>query len=359
MEKFKFRRGVLDLPIFFPDATRGVVRGLDFSDVENAGIEGVLVNSYHLMNDLSENFSVSKKESIGDFMGWKGAIISDSGGFQVNSLVRYGKNAVEVKKTGVIFKKSNKKIFLTPEKSIRYQLALKTDLVVVLDDFGTPGEDKLSCKKVVERTLNWARKAKDEYERITKNIKKHEKPYLIGVVQGGDYEDLRVHCTQKLIEIGFDGLGLGGWDAGRDRMVTIGKLVAGLTPKNYLLYGLGVGKPDDIRDFYLAGYKIFDCVIPTRDARHGRLFVYNAASEKKIDVREKNFYELFYPFKSENRGSNMPVSELCDCLLCKKYTRGYLYHLHKINDYSYYRLSTIHNLRFYSKLMKYLRKIKT
>jgi queuine tRNA-ribosyltransferase len=294
-------------------------------------------------------------------MGFNGGIISDSGGFQVMSVIKSGGLPGKITDEGAIFHptKNTKKI-LTPEKSIEFQMNLKSDMVVVLDDFTDPKSDYDEAKKSVERTISWAKRSKDEFEKICRRNKLSEesRPYILGVVQGGKFQDLREYCAKELTKIGFDGMGFGGWpidDEGKFDFESA-KTIADNTPEGYFLYGLGVGKPDDIVKCAKLGFNIFDCVLPTRDARHGRLYVYNAESINEIDVNKKDFYSFFTPEKQKYISDASPVGTACDCLLCRRYSKAYLSHLFKIGDFTAGRLATIHNLRFYSILMEKLRK---
>jgi queuine tRNA-ribosyltransferase len=273
------------------------------------------------------------------------------------SVIKSGNLKGKITDEGAIFYPSkNTKKILTPEKSIEFQVKLKSDMVVVLDDFTDPASTYDEAKKSVERTIDWARRSKDEFEKICSRNKLSEKsrPYILGVVQGGKFQDLRKYCTEELVKIGFDGFGYGGWPMDTEGKFDFesAKTIADNTPENYFLYGLGVGKPDDIVKCAKLGFNIFDCVLPTRDARHGRLYVYNAKSIDKIDVNKKDFYSFFTPEKQKYHMDNSPVSTACDCLLCKRYSRSYLSHLFKIGDFTAGRLATIHNLRFYSILME-------
>ncbi len=340
----------IPLPIFFPDATRAVLKTLDSEDIKNTHTLGILVNTFHLYN--SPGTAVIKLfKGIRNYMNWSGGVISDSGGFQVMSLAKSlgGKNSVTDK--GVTFKLDSKKILFTPEMSIKLQLELKTDMVVVLDDFTDPKSTYDEAKISVKRTLQWAQECKTIFNQLVKQKKltKKETPYLLGVVQGGPYLDLRQYCTQELVKIGFDGLGYGGWPLKNDGTFNydVAKVIAQYTPKNYFLYALGIGKPHEIENLVKIGWNIFDCVLPTRDARHKRLYI-----TKNKDYSD---YEYFVPDKNIYYRDPRPVSEFCDCLLCQKYSRSYLAHLFRIKEMSALRLSTIHNLRFYSKLMETLR----
>jgi len=358
---FEFSGGKLPLPVFFPDATRGVVRSIDTSDLEATITPGILVNTFHLWQELGKDV-LKKFGGIGSFMNWRGGIISDSGGFQVMSVIKSGQLKGKITDEGVVFYPSkNKKKILTPEKSIEFQMTLNSDMVVVLDDFTDPAANYDAAKVSVERTLDWAKRSKAEFEKICKSRRAVDpmgrRPYLLGVVQGGSFQDLREYCTKELVKIGFDGLGYGGWPITENGNFDFesAKTIAENCPKNYFLYGLGVGKPDEIVNCAKMGFNIFDCVLPTRDARHGRLYVYNFDSIDEINLNVEKFYSFYTPTKEKYYKDTSPVSIACDCLLCTRYSKAYLSHLFKINDFTAGRLATIHNLRFYSILMEKIR----
>lgn len=354
---FKYRYGELRFPVFFPDATRAVVKSLDTSDIENTKTQGILVNTFHLWKDLDKEI-LKKSGNIGNFMNFKGAIISDSGGFQVGSLIKKFPELGHTNDQGAHFKLDGKKYLLTPEESIKFQMKLGSDMVVVLDDFDAPDVTEEENKITVDRTIEWAKRSKAEFEKIctSKKLEEKDRPLLLGVVQGGRYRDLRKYCIEALVDIGFDGLGYGGEEKIKgDINYSLAKFVADNTPQDYLLYGLGVGKPEDIVNMVGLGYDIFDCVLPTRDARHKRLYVYNFDSIEDIDVHKQNFYSNVVPDKRIYLDDNRPISSACDCLTCMRYSRAYLSHLFKIGDFTAGRLATIHNLRFYSILMEKLR----
>jgi len=359
---FNSKYGKFKLPVFFPDATRAVIRTIDTSDLENTKTSGILVNTYHLYRELG-NEVVNKFGGIRNFMNFKGAAISDSGGFQVMSIVKANPKSGSVIDKGVIFRESKKrKIIFTPEKSIDFQMTLGCDMIVVLDDFTDPKSSYEEATESVERTIQWAKRSKEEFTKICKEreIADEKRPYILGVIQGGKYQDLRKYCIKELIKIGFDGFGYGGWpidENGKFDYETAKTLVK-YTPKNYLLYGLGIGKPEEIVECSKLGFDIFDCVLPTRDARHKRLYVYNANSMNEIDVFSKDFYSFYVPDKEKYYKDDSPVSNACDCLLCRKYSKAYLAHLFRINDSTALRLATIHNLRFYSILMEKIQSIK-
>jgi queuine tRNA-ribosyltransferase len=360
---FKSANGDIPLPIFFPDATRAVIRSLDSVDIENTKTLGVLVNTYHLLRELGADV-IKKFGGIRNFMDWQGGVISDSGGFQVMSLIKKGEMQGRITKEGVTFHPvGEKKMLLTPEKSIRFQMSLATDMVVVLDDFTDPAVNHDQAEISVERTIDWAKRSKDEYEKICKEKKltTDKRPYLLGVVQGGEFQDLREHCTKELVKIGFDGLGYGGWPIDQEGHFDFSsaQTIADNTPKDYFLYGLGVGKPDEIVKCARMGFNIFDCVLPTRDARHGRLYIFAADSIDQINLKADKFFSYYSPDKERYYYDETPVSSACDCLLCKNYSRAYIAHLFRTKEITAMRLATIHNLRFYSLLMEKLRVLLT
>lgn len=337
-------------PVFFPDATRGLIKSLDTTDIENTKTNGILVNTYHLYKDLGSDY-IKARGGIKKFMNWKGYVISDSGGFQIGSLLKMNPSEGYVNDKGAIFKPVGEKVVkLTPEDSIKFQMELGSDMVVVLDDFTDPKATYEEAKISVDRTILWAKRSKDEFDKICSSIKHiaYSKPLILGVVQGGFFGDLRKYCTEELVKIGFDGLGWGGWMITDEGILDLesAKIIADNSPKDYLLYGLGIGMPDDIVALHKLGYNIFDCVLPTRDARHGRAYVFKG---ENLD------YEFVDLTKGKMMQDDNKLSDLCDCLTCKRYTRSYLAHLFKIKDFTAGRLVTIHNLRFYSMLMDKLR----
>lgn len=342
------------LPVFFPDATRGLIKSLDTTDIENTKTNGILVNTYHLLKDLGIDY-IKARGGIKKFMNYHGFVISDSGGFQVGSLIKMNPTKGHVSNRGVLFKPDGEKqVMLTPEKSIEFQMELGSDMVVVLDDFTDPKATYEEAKISVERTILWAKRSKVEFLRLAKDkqLTAKDRPLLLGVVQGGFYQDLRKYCAEELVKIGFDGFGYGGWPINDDGSFDLesAKTIADNTPKEYLLYGLGVGMPEDIVALCKLGYDIFDCVLPTRDARHGRAYVF-----KSLDIEKDDFYEFISLKKGKYMQDDTKLSDNCDCLTCERYTKSYLAHLFKTGDSSAGRLITIHNLRFYSMLMEKIR----
>lgn len=356
---FKFAGGSLPLPVFFPDATRAVVKTLDSVDIAATLTPGILVNTYHLWQEVSPE-TLKQFGGVREFMNWKGAVISDSGGFQVMSVIKKGISEGKITDEGIVFHPGrNRKVIFRPEDSIRFQMSLNSDMVVVLDDFTDPKVDRKGASESVRRTLDWAVRSKKEFEKICaeRELMGDNRPYFLGVVQGGQFMDLRESCTKALAEIGFSGLGWGGWpidDKGKLDFLSA-EIIAKNSPSGYLLYGLGIGKPEDIIKCVDLGYTIFDCVLPTRDGRHGRLYVFNSETIEAINIREKDFYSFYNAQKDKHRLDSTKITEYCDCLLCKNYSKSYLSHLFKIGDVTAGRLASIHNLRFYSILMEKLR----
>jgi queuine tRNA-ribosyltransferase len=352
----------IPLPIFFPDATRAVLKTLDSKDIESTQTPGILVNTFHLNNFPGEKI-ISAHNGVRPFMSWSGGVISDSGGFQVMSLAKtHDGTKNPVSDDGVKFNipGTSKKILFTPKMSIDFQMLLKSDMVVVLDDFTDIDADLKKETETVERTILWAKQCKKIFTKNCEdnNIAAENRPYLLGVVQGGNNLNLRQQCTERLVEIGFDGLGWGGWPIidGKINYDTA-KVITDNTPDEYFLYGLGVGKPENIVELVKIGWNIFDCVLPTRDARHKRLYVYNSDTIENINVLNNSFYSYLVTDKDVHKNDLQPVSTACDCLLCTRYSRSYLHHLFKIDEMTAGRLATIHNLRFYSILMEKLRSV--
>jgi queuine tRNA-ribosyltransferase len=349
----------IKFPIFLPDATRGISKHLDSEDLVNHSVRGVVVNTFHLKHTPGVE-ALRKAGGIKKFMNYNGLVVSDSGGWQVFSLIhRNDKNMGHISKNGVVFELYGKKELFTPEISIRTQFDIGADIIICLDDFVPPKASYEETKKVVERTVNWAKKSKEEFDRIVnkKKIAKNDRPLLFSVIQGGDYKDLRKECAMQLTKIGFDGYGFGGYAVDNETHkldLEISEYIADLIPDTSYRFALGVGRPDDIAALHKMGWEMFDCTLPTRDARHKRLYVFSK-NPLEIDFEtDTEFYSYIYINKSMYKNDFAPVSEHCDCLTCKNYSRAYLHHLFKIKDGTALRLATIHNLRFYTRLIELL-----
>jgi queuine tRNA-ribosyltransferase len=350
----------IELPIYLPDATQGAVRSLTPADLAMVGTQAVVVNTYHIL--LSLGLEVLEKfGGIAKFMQFPGLIVSDSGGFQIMSLIHQKKTWGRISEKGLEFKwrrrGRDEKIWFTPESSIAAQFAIGADIIICLDYFtnpqGTPQEQALS----VELTQVWAERSKAEFARQVKlrKLPQNKRPSLMGVLQGGMSWELRRKSAEGLVKTGFDLYGYGGWpvnEAGEfDQEMS--KFNASLTPDDKPRFGLGVGKPEDIVNGVKFGYQFFDCVLPTRDARHGRLYVFNDSVEK-LDLNQE-FYHFLYINSEKHRFDKQPIDAHCQCPTCRQFSRAYLYHLFKVKESLAWRLSTIHNLFFYNQLIARLR----
>ena len=299
-------------------------------------------------------------------MGWPGFAITDSGGWQLLSLVHKDKKFGKITDKGVVFYKGslgeNKKLVFTPEKSTQLQFDIGADIIICLDDCPGKNASKKETKEAADRTILWAQKCKAEYQSQLKKrkIAAHNRPLLLAVVQGGNDKKLRAKCAKELVKMGFDGYGWGGWttDETGKLNLNIAKFIVQQLPPESIKFALGVGYPWNIIDCFKLGYHIFDCVLPTRDARHKRLYVWQKNPDKTniLKANSRNLFAYFYPDKQKYAAGIKPVDPFCDCLLCQNYSRAYLNHLFKIGDSLAWRLATIHNLRIYTKLIELLRK---
>lgn len=351
--------GALTFPIFLPDATRAVVRTLDSRDVESVGVEALVMNAYHLMQNPGSS-TIKSLGGLHKMAGWPHPILTDSGGFQIYSLIRQNDKYGTITDNGAIFRPDGEKKFnLTPEKSIQLQFSYGADIMVCLDDC-THVEDSFADQRAsVQRTIRWAQRCKAEYEKqiAERKLPPDQRPLLLGVVQGGGELDLRRECADALLEIGFNGYGYGGWPLDADNHLLRDMLAAvrEFIPADYPLHALGVGHPPNIVACTEMGYQIFDSAMPTRDARNGRLYTFRTADPDAIWGDAKSWFGYVYPTDKKHIKTDLPISEFCTCPVCERYSLGYLHHLFKIGDDTYRRLCTLHNLHFMSALMANLR----
>jgi queuine tRNA-ribosyltransferase len=359
--EIRTKNGVLDAPFFMPDATRGFVKSLDRDDLLAVGVSPMVVNTYHLYLQPGTEL-IKNAGGIHRFMHWPGPLLSDSGGYQVFSLIHKNPEMGKITDEAVIFKSplDGSKHIISPEKSIQIQFDLGVDMMVVLDDVPPNSYSKKKIKEAVERTVRWAGRCKIEYEKQLKKrkIAPKDRPLIFGVIQGGAHGDLRKYCAEKLVEIGFDGYGFGARhvDTEGNFMEEVVRETAKLIPEKALRFALGVGTPEDIVKFVACGWDMFDCVIPTREGRHGRLFIRNVGAVHEPPLQSNNnFYETININNGKFREDFSPVDANCDCQLCKNYTRSYLRHLFAMKDPMAMRLSAMHNLKFYIDLMEGLR----
>lgn len=365
------------LPTYLPDATLAVVRNLDHSDLKSLGLNAVMVNTYHLINRPGEEL-LKKIGGVKKFMNWNGLVSSDSGGFQLFSLIQKNSDLGRITDEGVVLyngpKKQKKKIF-TPEDSIRMQFAIGSDIMICLDDFTPPSADEKRIEESVKRTIEWSKRAKIEFEKqlaihgFDSFDKKENRPMLLAPIQGHKNKKWRKYCADELLKIGFDIYGLGGWpfDENGKFDYEYCKFNASLTPDEFPRFALGVGTPENITKLFFMGYQIFDCVLPTRDARHQRLYTFKVdpteLNREKLEtlVKEDRLDEVFdylYIGKGKHAEDFSAISENCDCPLCKEnaVSKAYLHHLFKVGDGAAFRLASLHNLRSYNLLIEALRR---
>lgn len=323
----------VETPAFMPVGTYGTVKGMTSEEVAATGAEILLGNTFHLW--LRPGQEIMKMHGdLHDFMQWHAPILTDSGGFQVFSLGKLRK----IEEEGVTFQNpiSGEKIFLSPEKSMEIQYDLGSDIVMIFDEC-TPYPATFDyAKKSMEMSLRWAKRSRDRFDEL-------ENPNaLFGIIQGGVYEELRKISAEELIKIGFDGYAVGGLAVGepKEDMHRILEYVCPQIPKDKPRYLMGVGKPEDLVEGVRRGIDMFDCVMPTRNARNGHLFVSNGI----VKIRNAKY-----------RSDTSPLDPECDCYTCKNYTKAYLYHLDKCGEILGARLNTIHNLRYYQRLMAQIR----
>ncbi len=348
--------GRLPLPAFLPDGTQGVVRAVDAADLGQCGITAVQMNVFHLMQKPGSS-TIQALGGLHKMSGWQGPIFTDSGGFQVYSLLRQNAKSGSISDKGAAFKPegSERKFNLTPEKSVQLQLSYGADVVICLDDCTHVDDPPTEQEKSVRRTVAWARRCKAEFTRIVGG-REGLRPYLVAVVQGGGSQTLRRQCAEQLLEIGFDGYGYGGWplDGEGHLLVEMVAYVRELIPRRFTLHGLGIGHPANVAACARLGYEIFDSTMPTRDARHGRLYTFTTDPATHPPDERGNFFRYVYINDKKHVKDGRPLSEFCDCPTCTRYSLGYLHHLFKLNDSLYPRLATMHNLRFMTQLMENL-----
>jgi queuine tRNA-ribosyltransferase len=322
---------VVNTPAFMPVGTYGTVKAMTPEEVGATGAEIILGNTFHLM--LRPGVEVIKANGgLHKFMNWSGPILTDSGGFQVFSLCALRKMTEE----GVWFKSptNGEEIFLSPEKSMQVQRDLDSNIVMAFDECTpfpcTHDEARIS----MELSMRWAKRSKIAHG--------DNKNALFGIIQGGVHKDLRDRSLEALLEIGFDGYAIGGLAVGEPKheMFKILDHLSNQIPENKPRYLMGVGKPEDLIEGVLRGVDMFDCVLPTRNARNGHLFT----SQGVVRIRNSTYKKDLAPLDPD-----------CDCYTCKNYTRSYLHHLDKCHEILGARLNTIHNLHFYQKLMSNLR----
>ena len=325
------QHGEIDTPVFMPVGTQGIVKATSPKDLKEMGIKIILANAYHLYLRPGDAL-IREMGGIHRFAGWDGAVLTDSGGYQIFSLGVLR----EIKEDGVLFQShiDGSRHFLTPEKVVEVQENIGADIIMCLDECVPYPSSYEYTRRSVELTSRWARRCKD--------AKKPDGAMLFGIIQGGFYKDLRLKSARELIDMGFDGYALGGLSVGEPKSIMweMVDTVVDLLPQDKPKYLMGVGFPEDIVEGVYRGIDMFDCVIPTRHARNGSLFT----REGRINIKHARYVN------DEN-----PIDEECKCYTCKTFSRAYLRHLFVSHELSSYFLNTVHNIFFYNNLLETIR----
>ena len=320
-----------ETPMFMPVGTQATVKTLSPEEIKDTGAGIILANTYHLWLRPGDEI-VKKAGGLHKFMNYDGPILTDSGGFQVFSLAR----PKDITEEGVHFKNqyNGDELLLTPEKSIAIQQNLGADIIMSFDECVGFPHTREYAEKSMERTLRWAKRGKDVFQKNNQ--------LLFGIVQGAEFEDLRKRCAKELVKMDFDGYSVGGTAVGEPKEVQY-QMVEYSTkylPEDKLRYLMGVGDPIDLIENVIRGIDIFDCVSPTRLARHGHAYT----KYGKINLKNAKYKEDF-----------TPIEETCDCYACKHYTKAYIKHLIQAEETFGSRLLSIHNIRFLTRFMEQIR----
>ena len=330
--KIETNHGTFETPMFMPVGTQATVKTLSPEEVKDCSSGIILANTYHLWLRPGEDI-VNKAGGLHKFMNYDGPILTDSGGFQVFSLAK----PKDITEEGVHFKNqyNGDKLLLTPEKSIEIQNKLDSDIAMSFDECVGFPHTREYVEESVERTLRWAKRGKDVFN--------NENQSLFGIVQGAEFEDLRKHCCEELIKMDFDGYSIGGTAVGepKDMQYKQVEYSCKYLPEDKVRYLMGVGDPIDIIENVIRGVDIFDCVSPTRLARHGHFYTMDG----KMNVKNAKYKDDFTSLEKE-----------CDCYACKHYTKAYIHHLIKCEETLGQRLLSIHNIRYLIRLTEDLRK---
>ncbi len=333
--------GVIETPAFMPDATRGAVQTISSLQLADTKTSALVSNTLHLYLKPGSEL-IRSQGGLHQFMHWDKPILTDGGGFQIYSLIHRSSLKGKINAEGMTFQSplDGSMHTLTPEKSQEIQFDLGSDIKMAFDDCIHADQDKQRNLESVELTTQWSRRAKEKFGAMSNELGVESLIYAI--VQGGNDREMRKKSFEELNEIGFDGFAYGGWpiDAEGQFMEDIIGYTASLMPDDKPKYAMGIGTPDDIRKGVELGYDLFDCVLPTRNARHGHLYT----SEGILRVKNGEF-------KDDNR----PIDPVCDCTACVNYSRAYIRHLINIDEPLGKSLCTIHNLRYYARMMEDIR----
>jgi queuine tRNA-ribosyltransferase len=330
--------GAMETPVFMPVGTAATVKGLTQEALESLGAKIILANTYHLYLRPGHEL-IRQLGGLHEFMSWPGAILTDSGGYQVFSLAALRKITDE----GVRFRShlDGSEHLLTPEKAAEIQLALGSDVAMVLDEcIKTPAPRDIA-EAALKRTTEWARRARDYFLRETSR-NGASRQWQFGIVQGATFPDLRRESARQLLEIDFPGYAVGGLAVGEPHEVTceMAEVVTKLLPKERPRYLMGVGRPEQIPDYVARGIDMMDCVLPTRAARHACLYT----SEGRVLIKNSRYIE-----------DQRPIDPRCNCPVCRRYTRAYLRHLFAAGEITAAILATHHNIHFYLDIMRQIR----
>lgn len=352
--------GAIQTPFFMPIATRGAVKTLRSEEVQALGAQIVLANTYHLL--LRPGMQGMKKlGGLHALMNWDKPMLTDSGGYQVFSLAKM--NATD--EDGVAFQShiDGSKIYLTPEGSMAMQSAIGADIIMQFDDVAAGNSTRERYEDAMERSLRWAERCKNSYD---------HKQLLFGIVQGGTHEDLRERSAKGLMEIGFDGYAIGGLSVGekREDAFRITKYLGATLPEEKPRYFMGGGQPEEIVYYVSVGVDMFDCVLPTRNARHGTLYLWKEDPKDAVrkayakavggasseEIKEA-LYQSIQVTREQFTFDQTPIDPYQELETSNTYTKAYLRHLFKTDEMLGYRLATEQNLAFYFRLMKELREL--
>ena len=332
--RLTLEHGVIETPVFMPVGTYGTVKGMLPRDIEEIKAQIILGNTFHLY--LRPGLDVIREHGgLHEFMKWNKPILTDSGGFQVFSLGAMRK----IKEDGVTFRSpiDGSKVFLSPEFSMDIQHTLNSDIVMIFDECTPYPATHEEAQKSLQLSLRWAKRCKTQHHDVLKN-----RNALFGIIQGGMYEDLRQESLNGLKEIDFDGFAIGGLSVGepKEEMIKVLDYLPEQMPADKPRYLMGVGKPEDIVEAIRRGVDMFDCVMPTRNARNGHYFVTDGL------VRIRN---------AQYRHDQSALDPYCDCYTCQNFSRAYLFHLEKCGEMLGAMLGTIHNLRYYQRFTQDIR----
>ena len=331
--RLTFDRGEVNTPAFMPVGTYGAVKAMTVEEVRGLGAEIILGNTFHLSITPSTEV-IEAHGDLHDFMNWQGPILTDSGGFQVFSLGKMRKITEE----GVAFRspKDGSSIFMGPEESMQIQHKLGSDIVMIFDDCTAYPAEKNVVDQSMQLSLRWAKRSLIEHKRL------NNKNALFGIVQGGMHRELRIHSAESLIEMDFNGYAIGGLSVGepKEEMMEVLSYLPDHMPQDKPRYLMGVGTPLDLVEGVASGVDMFDCVMPSRNARNGYLFT----SEGVVKIRNAKY-----------KKDTGPLDPNCGCSTCRNYSRSYLHHLQKTNEILGSRLNTLHNLFYYQELMQSMR----